>query len=169
MSTSPSFPEQFEDGDMSDQPTNKQQELKNVEEELKKGGVSRRRFLDSMKALGVGFGAAFVLGIKDADALTNLDPRVTVKSTNPAVDDVIKDAQDELSLDQAGEGSEGEFQTAQYFRVYRRGYRRYRRGYLRGYRRYARGYFRGYRRYARGFGRYGRVYRRGYRRLYARF
>ena len=127
---------------MSDEPTNKQQELKNVEEELKKGGVSRRKFLDSMKALGVGFGAAFVLGIKDA--------------------------QDELSLDPDGEGAEGEFQTAQYFRVYRRGYRRYRRGYLRGYRRYARGYRRGYRRYARGYRRYGRIYRRGYRRGYRR-
>lgn len=157
--------------DKQDEPTNKQQELKDVEEELKKGGVSRRKFLDSMKALGVGFGAAFVLGIKDADALTDIDPRVTVKSTNPAVDEVIKDAQDELSLDPAGERPEGEFQTAQFRRVYgrgryRRGYRRGYRRYRRGYRRYGRGYFRGYRRYGR---RYRRGYGRGYRRFYVRF
>ena len=159
---------------MSDQPTNdqnnKQEELKNVEEELKKGGVSRRKFLDSMKALGIGFGAAFALGIKDADALTSLDPGVTVKSSNPAVDDVLKDAQD--GLDPSGEGREGEFQTTQYFRGYRRGYRRYGRGYFRGYRRYARGYFRGYGRYRRGYfrgyGRYGRGYFRGPR-IFARF
>lgn len=144
----------------------REQELKQVQDELTKGGVSRRKFLDSMKALGVGFGAAFVLGIKDADALANLDPGVTVKSTNPAVDDIVKDAQNDLSLDGGETGREGEFQVAQYGRVYGRAYRR---GYRRGYRRYGRYYRRRYRRYGRfyrrGYRRYGRIYRR----FYARF
>jgi hypothetical protein len=136
---------------MSDDPTKKQRELRRLQEELKKGRLSRRGFLDSMKALGVGFGAAFVLGIKDADALSGQEPEVSVKSANPAVDEVIKDAQ---SPDLVGRRQDGEFQIA-YRRVYHRFYRR-------GYRRYGRGYRRFYNRF------YGRGYRRGFRRVYRR-
>jgi|SoiMetStandDraft_5_1073268.scaffolds.fasta_scaffold07185_2 hypothetical protein len=136
---------------MSDEPNQKQHELRRIQEELKQGRLSRRGFLDSMKALGVGFGAAFVLGIKDSDALPGQDSEVSVKSANPAVDEVIKDAQ---FPDPAGRRQEGEFQLA-YRRVYRRFYRR-------GYRRYGRGYRRFYNRF------YGRGYRRGFRRVYRR-
>jgi hypothetical protein len=144
---------------MSDEPNKKQHELRRIQEALKKGRLSRRGFLDSMKALGVGFGAAFMLGIKDADALPGQEPAVSVKSANPAVDEVLKDAQ---SPDPAGRRQEGEFQLAYrrfYRRFYRRGYRRYGRGYRRFYSRF---YRRGYRRYARG---YSRFYRRFFRRV----
>src|SRR5262245_12681247 len=136
---------------MSDDSNQKQRELRRIQEALKKGRLSRRGFIDSMKALGVGFGAAFVLGIKDSDALPGQNPEVSVKSANPAVDEVIKDAR---FPDPAGRRQEGEFQLA-YRRVYRRFYRR-------GYRRYGRGYRRFYNRF------YGRGYRRGFRRVYTR-
>lgn len=138
---------------MSDESDNKRQELQRVQNELKKGGVSRRRFLDSMKGLGVGFGAAFLLGMKGANA-TRVDPGVSVKSTNPAIDGIVKDG--EAAQAPEPDSADGNLQVAQYFRVYRRGYRRYRRY----YRRYARFY----NRYSRYYGRYGR-----YRRFYLRY
>ena len=139
---------------MSDESDNKRQELQRVQDELKKGGVSRRRFLDSMKGLGVGFGAAFLLGMKDANA-TRVDPSVSVKSTNPAIDGIVKDGE-AAQAPADPDSPEGKLQVSQYFRVYRRGYRRYRRGYFR--------YARFYNRYSRYYGRYGR-----YRRFYLRY
>jgi len=136
---------------MSNESDSKQNELKRLQNALKEGTVSRRSFLDRMKGLGVGFGAAFLLGMKEADA-ARVDSGVNVKSTNPAIDNIVKDGQAEQVLDDP----DANMQVAQYFRVYRRGYRRgYRRVYRRGYRRYARFYRRGY--------------RRGYRRYYGRF
>jgi hypothetical protein len=135
--------------EMSDESNNKQQELQRVQNELKNGGVSRRRFLDSMKGLGVGFGAAFLLGIKESHA-SRLDPSVSVKSTNPAIDDIVKDGQAAQEAASAPENAEKNLQLAQYFRVYRRGYRRFYRRYHRYYSRYARFY----RRYSRVYLRY---------------
>ncbi len=105
------------------------------------------------QAIGVGFGAAFLLGVKDADAAVNTEAAADVTSTNPALDEILAEAKEA----HAEEGDEGEFLSAQ--RRYRRGYRRYGRAYRRGYRRV----------YRRGYRRYGRVYRRGYRRGYRRF
>ncbi len=139
---------------MSNESKNKQQELKHLQDALKEGTVSRRSFLDRMKGLGVGFGAAFLLGMKEADAAL-VDTGVNVKSTNPAIDDIVKDGLNEQTLDDPDANT----QVAQYFRVYRRGYRRYRR-YYRRYRRYYRRYSRYYGRYRRGYGRYARFYGR---------
>ena len=138
---------------MSDESDNKQQELQHIQDALKEGTVSRRSFLDRMKGLGVGFGAAFLLGMREADAAVNSG--INVKSTNPAIDNIVKDGQDEQAL---GDHDENQ-QVAQYLRVYRRGYRRYRR-YYRRYRRYYRRYARYYGRYRRGYGRYARIYAR---------
>jgi hypothetical protein len=128
---------------MSDEQDNKKQELQRIQDELKQGGVSRRHFLDRMKGIGVGFGAAFLLGMKQADA--HLAPGVNVKSTNPAIDDIAKDAQAAEPQDHEPHGQN--LQEARYFRVYRRYYRYYHR-YHRYYSRYSR-YARYYRRYAR--------------------
>lgn len=136
---------------MSNESDKKQQELKHLQDALKDGTVSRRIFLDRMKGLGVGFGAAFLLGMKEADAAL-VDSGVNVKSTNPAIDKIVQDGQTEQALDDPDANT----QVAQYFRVYRRGYRRYRR-YYRRYRRYYRRYARSYR---RGYGRYARFYAR---------
>ena len=148
---------------MSDQERkdlDRQLELRKLEQTLKSEGLSRRNFLDRMKLLGVGFGAAYILGVKEADALGAPEGGVAVSSSNPAVDEILAEAQE--SHADAGEVDDV---SAQYGRFYRRGYRR-------GYRRYGRVYRRGYR---RGYRRYGRIYRRGYRRYgrwyrrYARF
>jgi nitroreductase len=39
-----------------------------IQRELNDKGLSRRAFLDRLKILGVGFGAAAMLGVRDADA-----------------------------------------------------------------------------------------------------
>ena len=138
---------------MSDESDNKQQELQHIQDALKEGTVSRRSFLDRMKGLGVGFGAAFLLGMREADAAVNSG--INVKSTNPAIDNIVKDGQNEQALDDPDANQ----QVAQYLRIYRRGYRRYGR-YYRRYRRYYRRYARHYGRYRRGYGRYARFYAR---------
>lgn len=137
---------------MSDDSDKKQLELKHVQDALKKGVVSRRSFLDSMKGIGVGFGAAFLLGMKEADAA--LDSAVNVASTNPAIDNIVKEGQAQQAIGDPND-ADPKLQMAQYLRMYRRGYRR-------GYRRYGRFYRRGYRRFYR---RYARVYPRVYMRF----
>jgi hypothetical protein len=112
----------------------KHNELKAIQQELNTTGLSRRNFLDRLAAVGVGFGAAFVLGIRDVKALVAPDAGVNLKSTNPAVDEVLKDK----PVDADGDP----MQTAQiqmpYARVYRRGpiYGRVYQRYARVYRRY---------------------------------
>lgn len=133
---------------MDDRET-KQQELQKLEEELKTSGLSRRKFLDRLKVLGVGFGAAAVVGTDAAFAST--DDGVMLQSTNPALGNIIDEGRDQL----ADGDDDQNMQVAQYYR-YRR-YRRYRRSYYR-YRRYRR-YYR-YRRYQyrRYYRRYGRIF-----------
>ncbi len=147
---------------MGDHLDKKQQELKEIQDELQTKGLSRRKFLNRLQAVGVGFGAAFVMGVRNADALGAPDPGVNLTSTNPALDDIIAEgrgpAGDELDADGKP------IQLAQYARYYRRGYSR---GYARygRYGRYAR-YYQRYNRYARYYQRYNRYYRRGYSRYY---
>ncbi len=133
---------------MSDE--TKQNEIADLQQELKTSGLSRRGFLDRLKALGIGFGAAGAIGA-DASARESLDKAVTLKSTNPALDGIITEGrEDAKAVDPE------RIQTAQYWRRYRRFYRR-------GYRRYF--YRRFYRRYGRFFR--PRVYRRFfYRRFF---
>ena len=135
----------------------KQSELKAIQEELNTTGLSRRNFLDRLAAVGVGFGAAFVLGIRDGNALPSPDAGVSVTSTNPAVDEVLKDGPIEAeSVDPDG----APIETAQIQLPYARLYSRGRPGYGRVYGRYARGYSRGYARFGGGGARYTRIYRR---------
>jgi hypothetical protein len=133
-----------------------QAELKRLQEELKQG-LSRRNFLGRLKGAGVGFGAAFVLGVDKAAALSEPDAGVSVKSTNPAVDEILaegaKDQMIEGAQDPAGKVDPNDPMTHKAW--YRRFFRRF---YRRGYRRFF---------YRRFF--YRRFYRRGYRRFYRRF
>ncbi|MDQ3921634.1 MAG: hypothetical protein M3248_04695 [Actinomycetota bacterium] len=115
-----------------------------IQDELNRKRLSRRAFLDRLKLLGIGFGAASLLGIKDSDANTQPDTVARLKSTHPALKEIIDEAHQDL-----------EDLQAQY---YRRCYTRFFRG---GYRRFF--FRRGYRRF------YRRFYRRGYRRFYRRF
>ena len=53
-----------------------------IQRELNDKGLSRRAFLDRLKVLGVGFGAAAMLGVRDADADVRSDASLSLKSTN---------------------------------------------------------------------------------------
>ncbi|MCC2097458.1 MAG: hypothetical protein KDJ29_11240 [Hyphomicrobiales bacterium] len=119
----------------------KQQELEKLQEELKSSGLSRRKFLDRLKAAGIGFGAFAVLGNEAAQAHTG--EAVSLNSSNPAIGNIIDEGRE-----QAAEGEDERTQVAYRRYYYRRYYRRYRRYY---YRRYGRHY---YRRYYRRYGRF---------------
>ena len=80
---------------MSDDLDKVQQEAKRLQKELNEKGLSRRGLLNRFNFMGVGFGAAYLLGARRADALTRSDdkPDVKIKSTNPALNDIIQDGQ----------------------------------------------------------------------------
>jgi hypothetical protein len=63
-----------------------------IQDELQSAGVSRRGFIDRVKTLGFGFGAAVTLGVEGAQART---PEVSLTSTNPALESIIKEGRDE--------------------------------------------------------------------------
>jgi len=60
----------------------KLQQAQEIQRELNDKGLSRRAFLDRLKVLGVGFGAAAMLGVRDADADVRSDASLSLKSTN---------------------------------------------------------------------------------------
>jgi hypothetical protein len=116
---------------MADDIQNKQNE---IQAELKASGVSRRGFIDRIKALGFGFGAAFTLGVEASQARNAPDTAVNLNSTNPALDAIIN----EQDKQQSQNDGEKRVQEAWYRRVYRRGFagRRYGRGFRRFFRRW---------------------------------
>ena len=59
-------------------------EIAEITSELHEGRLSRRGLSDRLKGLGLGFGAAFVLGMTGAQAATAPDATVVLKSNNPA-------------------------------------------------------------------------------------
>jgi hypothetical protein len=115
---------------MADEIQNKQNE---IQAELNSAGVSRRGFIDRVKALGFGFGAAAALGVEAAQAHNASDTSLSLKSTNPALDSIINEGGE-----QQGNAEQGEkkIQEAWYRRFYRRFYRRG--GWGGGYRRFYR-------------------------------
>jgi hypothetical protein len=64
-------------------------ELQQLQDELKQGKLSRRGFLDRLAGLGVGFGAAFVLGMRGARANASLG--IQVSSTDPALNNILSE------------------------------------------------------------------------------
>jgi hypothetical protein len=62
----------------------KRQEIERVKRELSEGKLSRRVLLNHLKGLGISFGAAFLLGVRQSDAAGALEGAATLKSTNPA-------------------------------------------------------------------------------------
>jgi hypothetical protein len=108
-------------------------DVNDISKELGEGKLSRRGLSDRLRALGIGFGAAFALGLTGAHAATAPDAGVALKSTNPVIDNIIKGPQ----MPTANVGTPLE-QTAWYHRHYFRGYNRwmYHRYYNRHYGRY---------------------------------
>jgi hypothetical protein len=127
-------------------PESRKARLQKLQDELEQGKLSRRGFLNRLSALGVGFGAAHVLGVRDAGAYANLARDVQLGSTDPALNDILSEGKlgPQADADDAEE-SDPPVQLVQYRRFYPRGYFRY----ARIYPRYARIYPRFYPRYAR--------------------
>jgi hypothetical protein len=61
-----------------------------ITNELHEGQLSRGGLSNRLKALGLGFGAAFALGMTGAHAATTPDSNVVLKSTNPALNSIIQ-------------------------------------------------------------------------------
>jgi hypothetical protein len=138
----------------------KEHQAQQIQRELNDKGLSRRAFLDRLKVLGVGFGAAAVLGVSDSDADIRSDASVNLKSTNPALNNIIEEGRQDLGAE--GDGPNVQMADGRYSRGYSRHYARYSR-YSRHYARYSRHYAR-YSRYSRHYARYSRSYAR-----YARY
>src|SRR5215831_7691969 len=122
----------------------KLQQAQEIQRELNDKGLSRRAFLDRLKVLGVGFGAAAMLGVRDADADVRSDASLSLKSTNPALNNIIEEGRQDL----LGDGPNAQM-------AYSRGYSRHYARYSRRYARYSRHYAR-YARYSRHYARYAR-------------
>src|SRR5262245_17174938 len=110
---------------MSDDLDKVQQEAKRLQKELNEKRLSRRGLLHRFNFMGLGFGAAYLLGAQRAEALTRSDekPDVKIKSTNPALNDIIQEGQE--GPGGAGADDQRPFKTAWFRRVYFRGYRRF--------------------------------------------
>ena len=65
-------------------------EVADITNELHEGRLSRGELATRLKGLGLGFGAAFVLGMTGANAATAPDSNVVLKSANPALNSIIQ-------------------------------------------------------------------------------
>jgi hypothetical protein len=103
----------------------KKQQAKELEQALNKG-LSRRAFLDGLKAIGAGFGAAFVFGVHRLEAAVPADGLVNLTSTDPALNDIVEDSQRGNAAAASSSDEEARVRLAQYGRLpYGRiGYRR---------------------------------------------
>jgi hypothetical protein len=97
-------------------------ELNDITQQLNGGQLSRRGLSDRLKALGLGFGAAFVLGITGAQASTNPDQTVALKSTNPAINSIIQDG---TATGQTATDAKNFQQVAWFRRFFRRFFNRF--------------------------------------------
>jgi hypothetical protein len=67
-------------------------DVNEIAKQLSEGRLSRRDLSDSLKGLGIGFGAAFVLGMTGAQAAGAPEAAVALTSTNPALNIIINEA-----------------------------------------------------------------------------
>jgi hypothetical protein len=65
-------------------------EVAEITNQLHEGRLSRGALSNRLKALGLGFGAAFALGMTGAQAASAPDSNVVLKSTNPALNSIIQ-------------------------------------------------------------------------------
>lgn len=102
---------------MTDELSNKQQVIKHIEDELRHSKLSRRGLLGRLKGVGIGFGAAFLLGLRQSDAHNAPEAAAALKSTNPALNSIIEA---EPTAQPTPQAEDRPMQTAAYFRGYRR-------------------------------------------------
>jgi hypothetical protein len=108
---------------MNDELESKRKALGRITEELNDSRLSRRGLLDRLKGLGVGFGAAFMMGIRESGAHTAADATARLKSSNSALNDIIEEAPQPRGADGAPGGEDRPVQTS-YVRAFRRVFRR---------------------------------------------
>jgi hypothetical protein len=89
---------------MDESPKTKQRELDRISRELGENRLSRRGLIDWLKGLGVGFGAAFLLGMKQSDAHAAPGAAARLKSTNTALNTIIDEGARAAPI---GEGEPG--------------------------------------------------------------
>ena len=112
---------------MNDDFESKRKEVTHIVSELNGRQLSRRGLLDRLKGLGVGFGAAFMLGMKETHAHNAPDATAKLKSTNAALNSIIEEGSQPAPVGELEGATQAEgrpVQTAAYFRGYRRVFRR---------------------------------------------
>ncbi len=150
----------------------KKRQANDLQRELNQTGLSRRAFLDRLTTLGVGFGAASIMGANNADAHGSMEKAITVQSTNPALSTIIEEGRQEIDeglqnvaeyggTPKPGGGFIGNDYGRGYSSAYSRSaYERYARAYTRYERAVYTRYNRAYTRYERTYTRYSRSYTR---------
>jgi hypothetical protein len=113
---------------MKDESNTTRSEIEEIAGQLRDGRLSRSALFGRLKGLGIGFGAAFLLGVSGAQAAAAPEATVAVKSTNPAINSIIQGPQAPV----AAVGTP--LQKIAYYRRYFRRY--YHRIYMRHYARY---------------------------------
>ncbi|MGO9234011.1 MAG: hypothetical protein ACLP4V_08005 [Methylocella sp.] len=121
---------------MADDTEKTQHQKQQIQDELKAASVSRRSFIDRIKSLGLGFGAAVTLGVEGAEAREAPDTSVNLNSTNPSIKAILNEGDEQESQKKPGDKGT---QVAWYRRFFRRFYRR---GWGGGYRRFFRRFYR---------------------------
>jgi hypothetical protein len=110
--------------EMNDDSEKKRQEISRIEAELGASKLSRRGLLDRLKGVGVGFGAALVLGLKESRAAVPTDATARLKSSNPALNNILgEDAARSETLEATSTG-DAPAQRLTYLRGFRRAFRR---------------------------------------------
>ena len=88
--------------------------------ELREGQLSRGGLSDRLKVLGIGFGAAMVLGVSSAHAAATTDESVTLKSSNATLNSIIQSGPQTPTINQNLSA-----QRTAYYRYYHRYYTRH--------------------------------------------
>jgi hypothetical protein len=99
----------------------KRKALNEITKDINTSRLSRRGLLNRLKGMGVAFGAAVMLGVKESDAHNGPAATARLKSTNNALNDIIEE---DARAHPGGEGEERPVQSA-FYRVFRRVYRRF--------------------------------------------
>ena len=113
---------------MNDESSHNRPDITDIAKELSAGKLSRRGLVERLKVAGLGFGAAFALGVAGAHAAAAPDTAVTLTSTNAALNSIIQAPQSPAVA--IGKPLQ---QEAYYRRFFRRFYHRI---YMRHYGRY---------------------------------
>jgi hypothetical protein len=98
----------------------KRKALNEITQDINSSRLSRRGLLNRLKGMGVAFGAAVMLGVKESEAHNGPAATARLKSTNNALNDIIEEG----AQAHPGDGEERPIQSA-FYRVFRRVYRRF--------------------------------------------